>query len=745
MSISSASPDPTASQPSKGQGYKTGASIGTPVEPVTNTNANKGKELSKAQRKKKPLIAPKASVLSWLLKGVTKGALRHMPTFFNHNLTYKLVSKLAPDIIPSRNRQGDLNGHYLAARLENRIPQFCTHKVKIKDKDNIEQEFLIDPFGTDLELETKDPLQRAPYYLSHGYLNSNLYQAIKKAKPNIKLLKANHKGKILKPLIFKGRLYFENEDFSNQNMQSIKFLGNPKKSIECGLMLNTNFEKAKLQNAVFQNPWLFETNFRNANLRGATFIKPAMSQADFEGAKLQNTRFRQQSIAHGSTHCKPFPSLWLSAKFRSASLEDSIFEKMCFGNLDFTGAKLNNTKLKNIEYQIVNFEGADLRGLEFINFKRTKDKSSKLLFTAADLRGTKLSDLQLNSEQDHEVNFNKAILSKIDLSNKDLSASSFKETKLDGAILVNTKLHKADLSGADLRDANLNGADLRQSSIGKAKLDGAKLLKANLTEHNFQTASLAEADIRGANCSGAYIGEQDMSARDLEYVNVSKAMLKGTDFSSSNLYRVNFSEAILKKANFSNAFLAKCQFHDGFYAPLLDVKLANNKFNNSFIVASDLAGAHSFNKIAKEDLNGLIYYFNPKNKNDPLNTKFPYGFDVNKLKNSGHASSKNFHRTYNLATAQEGSIPLKATQINQGFIRFFARKYKDLVKKLDFKKIPDNSVSIKLNYVDQDTVEFIKKHTDIFKEIDISTADLSPLNKEELSRFKRLIKLCKHL
>lgn len=116
-------------------------------------------------------------------------------------------------------------------------------------------------------------------------------------------------------------------------------------------VFGTNFNKAILVQAFFNNSWGGNTQFQDADLTYAYLQEAQLGVSNFQRSKLYSTRF-QKSKLKGSN-------------FQDANLLIANLESADIGGGNFQGANLEKVNFKNANLNTANFEGANLNGTKF--------------------------------------------------------------------------------------------------------------------------------------------------------------------------------------------------------------------------------------------------------------------------------------------------------------------------------------------------------------------------------------------
>lgn len=139
-------------------------------------------------------------------------------------------------------------------------------------------------------------------------------------------------------------------------------------------------------------------------------------------------------------------------------------------------------------------------------------------------------------------------------------------------------LRNTGIRGAALNHADLNYANLSGAVIASANLSNAVLLYANLSSANIANTNLSNAELGLANLSGANIVGVNLSNADLTLANLSGAGIADTDFSDADLTGVNLSGAAISAVD------------------------SNTNFRDTDLTGANLSGALIFGNFSGADL-----------------------------------------------------------------------------------------------------------------------------------------------
>lgn len=376
--------------------------------------------------------------------------------------------------------------------------------------------------------------------------------------------------------------------------------------------------------------------------------------------------------------------------------------------------------------------------------------SEDLNFMGRDLSNARIINSEFNNGNHSASNLNKALFLQ-----GEFNAADFTRSIANNVTFRQTKFKRVDFTGAQLRNALFESADFSYLNFDVANLEGAQfkgvdhLAGSNLS---FKAANLTNATIGAGKPPEMVFSSSDMPHRgnfaniealranfrnadlkdglfgcqvEAKYANFAGADLEGA-FGDANTPGANFSNANIIRANFMGGDLRYSLFLNNDQA---DVAYTSaSKLNHAIIIANNLS-ASLFGQVPKENLNGLIY-FRDWDGNDlvdnPLNTIFPGDFDFDKLVETGTPSDENYHKTYNLATAKDGSVPIADDQIESGVILELFAAHPQFMQKFDLSKLTNIRWIIVNPTVEN--LRFIADNPQIFAELDFGNCSINELN-----------------
>lgn len=276
------------------------------------------------------------------------------------------------------------------------------------------------------------------------------------------------------------------------------------------------------------------------------------------------------------------------------------------------------------------------------------------------------------------------------------------------AVYDNGRLIKtAFFQDVNFRAGELAGADFNHARLKKVNFAGTRLSEANfsltnITDTDFSGANLFKANLWSSTCERA-----DFSGADLRQANLSSLTRGRAQFNDSSFYKAKLTAAKLSCSDLRYALF----FANDFVGAEGSADMRQVNLSNSIVLANSLPESASL-----DNINGLIYYYNDENIEDPLNTHFPEDFAKERLE-----EETNGFKTYNLATAEDASVPLLRNHVSPGLFKLFSEHPK-LFSKFDLTSVKDIFANLQPVYLDSKMLSFFLKNIEHFKNLDISKA-----------------------
>jgi len=329
-----------------------------------------------------------------------------------------------------------------------------------------------------------------------------------------------------------------------------------------------------------------------ANLCGANLENAYLNDVKATGLKIDvNTTLKRACFESSDLADIDFCGIDLSfCSFDYAFIHNCNLSK-CITNNETTFRETNLTKTKATDMKIKLMQPQKIYGCDFSrsylrssNFSGLVLKWADVLFKNSDLNGAifdKCGDLSL-----------------VDFSNSVLSFAKFTQVSLPKN-LSGLDMGDTQFVQMDFTDTNMTGCHLDNSTFVGCVLKGVDLHKAHTTNINIDAASTAnmdKANLQGCkfniSFSGASLKDANLTDCTFTKTDFSKANLKSSDFSRSNLDAANFKGATLNEATLTGCSLIRANFGGA--------KMNKVKMNRCQLMAASFVGA----ELEKANLSG---------------------------------------------------------------------------------------------------------------------------------------------
>lgn len=323
-----------------------------------------------------------------------------------------------------------------------------------------------------------------------------------------------------------GEILVDNTSFRGANLRNVDASGMAGVVMdrEDGILLpDCNFTDADITGATLPltGEQLRSTkNYKNKNLAGVKIFRADLTGTSFAGFNLTGARlydtlkdcdFTDADITKFGAENLTFAQLKTTKNYKNHDLSETMFQKCNFDNADFRGFRLGF-------FSGCSFRNADFRDALFVMPKESVDPQIRLWsFRAPGFSACELTRQQFESTKNYQT--------------KDLSR---------------LYLEQMDLKQWNFRDCNLDNARLGGSALDGADFTNTSILKTffgMISSSRYQTI-LAWEQFRSTR-SG--------QARDFTDVWLANTVLRGWDFSNTDLTNVSFSMCEFTDSIFDNA------------------------------------------------------------------------------------------------------------------------------------------------------------------------------------------------
>ncbi|HEY6925575.1 MAG TPA: DUF2169 domain-containing protein [Steroidobacteraceae bacterium] len=293
---------------------------------------------------------------------------------------------------------------------------------------------------------------------------------------------------------------------------------------------------------------------RGECLAGRDLAGVSLKGAKFESADLRETLFEKADLS--------------SADFRGAQLQGAVFTAACLDDADFTGANLTGAMLGLAQARRACFRGARLEsatlteaccdGADFSDAALVGVVAVKARLAGAEAVGSDMSRAVLVEAQAAEANFSKATFVRSVLLGSNLSRANFTGATLERTVLLNVAATGSVWRNSRLTSVQAGGtasfaqADCTEMSARQCGWRGSDLRGANLAHSRLIGCDFGGCHLEGANLKGALLWRSlfmQASLRDchLEETDFFQALCRKADLRGSSLHAARLTQADLSE------------------------------------------------------------------------------------------------------------------------------------------------------------------------------------------------------
>ena len=290
------------------------------------------------------------------------------------------------------------------------------------------------------------------------------------------------------------------------------------------------------------------------NLDGIDLSGAFLEQVNFKGASLKGTNLSKSNLARACLD---------DADFSQAILEEANIGAVSAVGTNFSGANMKSAKLSKGNFTKAVFTGADLEKIEAQN----------LILNDADLSSVHIScvyfiDSQISGIICQNADIALSMFIKGDIENADFSGSVFNRCGFIDIHFNSVCFDRADLSNSAFVASAPEKSSMEEMSFKQAKFYQTNLMNMVLKGADFSSSDLEKAFFWNADLTGANLC--DTYAKTAQF---RKTKLTGAKLDNINLYQGSLAKANLVDASFKGANL--CQ------ADLLRSTITNTDFSGS--------------------------------------------------------------------------------------------------------------------------------------------------------------------
>jgi uncharacterized protein YjbI with pentapeptide repeats len=180
------------------------------------------------------------------------------------------------------------------------------------------------------------------------------------------------------------------------------------------------------------------------------------------------------------------------------------------------------------------------------------------------------------------------------------------------------------IRGLNLQNRNFDYADFTESSLPKAdlryaSLKHAVLFKTRMDQVRWNAAHLDQANLSEAQLSGAALEEINLSAAILIGTNLSGAILKNANLSNATLFLADLSGALLNNANLSGARLNSAILYG---TDLTSANLSDALLTNIYLIGATLYNTKIDDDAQSAYLSGALLLINTQHLSNDFQDYF---------------------------------------------------------------------------------------------------------------------------
>jgi uncharacterized protein YjbI with pentapeptide repeats len=218
--------------------------------------------------------------------------------------------------------------------------------------------------------------------------------------------------------------------------------------------------------------------------------------------------------------------------------------------------------LSDIDLSNSNFEGWNLSN---INAAATNFTAAN--FNRANLSGSTLDRAILNDAQFVEANLTstrlvQAHLERINLTKAHCEGANFHEAILTGACVIGAEFAGATFTRASIREVDLRLAQLKNASLEQLSLQEIDLTGYELAETRFHNSDLTRARLSRTILIGGGFISTNLSEAILDSAVLDRAQLKSAKLRSASLVGASLRNANLELADLSQSKLDDADFYE---------------------------------------------------------------------------------------------------------------------------------------------------------------------------------------
>lgn len=387
-----------------------------------------------------------------------------------------------------------------------------------------------------------------------------------------------------------------NANITNAVIRGTDLSGTAAKGLARMMVYSTkSYQDKDLSGVKLRNNVMINADFSRQNLTDSDFSGSTLTGCDFTGAVIRGADF-SDTTSRGFTGAMLYSTQsYLDKDMRAVKLRNNGMAGADFSGQNLTGADFSNSILTGTLFTDAVVLYMDFYGVKGFTAEQFMSTAS---FKQKDLRGVGLASKNMSGFD----------LSGFDLSETNFTSAKIAGAKINGAVIHKTNFSQADLTAEQFASTQnaatgqLQGIILRGCNLANFNFSDKNLTEADLSGSSMLNADFTNADITGVNFSASGFSASQLYSTinykngDLQAINFSKKSLDGGNFTGQNLSGANLSSCNLGNADFSRANLTNtnCQWASMGGTNLTDAVVKGADFSGSQLSQGQLYSTHSY-------------------------------------------------------------------------------------------------------------------------------------------------------
>ena len=272
-------------------------------------------------------------------------------------------------------------------------------------------------------------------------------------------------------------------------------------------LTNANLYRTRLRNGIMRDANMVEANLRKANLQCADLTNADLTNANLNYANL-NRAILEGSILKG-------------AKLKQVRMKGVVLENIDLTDIDFTGSNLQRLIITNVNFYRVNFSGCDLRG------SIISDSSfSNSILDSADLRYVKFERVKFQNVSIKTAKLTYSVWDNTTLKIGDLSNSLFRDAIVKTSTFYLIECLRTEFRKVLFNDSCFNSSSFPRALFSYCTFNNLEFLHADLSFMKFSNNAIDSFSLRSCNVEGTVIRNMNISKIKHVDTNFGEAIIK---------------------------------------------------------------------------------------------------------------------------------------------------------------------------------------------------------------------------